>query len=272
MLFQAALFGLSTVIFSHFYLPGNVTETLWWNLMCSGTCLNVILLKSSKADTKDEKTQKYLASLYILSTTVRSLFPRIDVERICFFDSFLSTTFIGRILATVGEMSFSLQVSLILLSLARKLNVKSTLPFIIPPAIGVAQMLCWFGVLTTNQLFHCFEESIWTICFALVIPLLLKLLGKTKNSTMRYKLVCCAVVIMLYVIYMVFIDVPMYYRRYGENEELNTEYLSLMEGIKDTMSCKMVTKSYKTWKEDAVWMIGYFIFCPLISVQLIKAI
>ena len=271
MIFQAALFGLANVLLSHFYLSVNVVETLWWNLMCFGTYLNLLLLCRSTPNTKDEKRQKYLSSLFVLSTTIRSIFPRIDVERICFFDSFLSTTIVGRSLATVGEVSFSLQISLGLLALMRDLNVQSPLTYIIPPAISIAQVLCWIGVLTTNQSFHCFEESIWAICMALLIPLLLKLLDKTKNDEMRYKLIGCTVVVILYVIYMVFIDVPMYYRRYAENEDLHIEYLSLTDGIEDAMSCKTITKSYEVWKEDSVWMIGYFTFCSLISVGLIKA-
>ena len=271
MFIHAVVFGLATMLFSHFWFPVSVEETLWWHLMCCGTYFNVMLLSTISPTTNDEKKQKYLSSLFLLSTSIRSLFPRIDVERICYFDTFISTTIVGRTLATVGEVAFSLQISLAMLRLMKELDVRSFVPYVITPAITVAQVLCWCGVLTTNQLFHCFEESIWTIFMFLLIPLTFRLMRKTECNKVYYKLMGCMTLLTIYVIYMAFIDVPMYYKRYIHNEKQNVSYLSLKEGIADSTSCKVVTQSYYVWKEDSIWMIGYFIFCSLISIGLIKS-
>merc|ERR1712018_357666 len=141
----------------------------------------------------------------------------------------------------------------------KPLLIHSTLPKILPPAICAAQILCWFGVLTTNQLFHVFEESIWAETFAMIIPLLVKLSRMPENSGRQKKLLACVIIYVIYVMYMLLVDIPMYYRRYAENNELGVQYLSLREGVYDAMSCKMVTAKYEVWKEDAIWMIGYFV-------------
>ena len=262
--------GIVHAIFSHYYLSVDVIETWWWNLLCCGTFVNIILLVKSQPKTDHEKNQKYLSAIFITSTTVRSLFPRIDVERICFFDSFLSTTIVGRSLATVGEISFSLQISLSVLFFLKEAQARSILPYLIPPLICVAQILCWFGVLTTNQLYHCFEESIWAGCMAMLIPILVRISRRIPDTETQLKLIVCTVITIIYVIYMVMIDVPMYYGRYIENEKLNLEYLSLRDGLEDSMACKLIDNSYRIWKEDSIWMIGYFVFCSYLSVQMIN--
>ena len=66
------------------------------------------------------------------------------------------------------------------------------------------------------------------------------------------------------------IDIPMYYRRYEENNDTGVQYLTLRDGLYDAMKCKLVTTEYEVWKEDAVWMIGYFVFGSLISVGMIN--
>ena len=247
------------------------TETFWWHCLCTGILVNIVLWLKSEATTNHEKRQKLLSFLFILANTIRSVFPRIDVERICYFDSFLSTTIVGRSFATVAEIALSLQIASSLLHIMKDLTIRSSLPYIIPPAICIAQILCWIGVLTTNQLFHVFEESIWAGVFALLIPLLLQLSKKTANEQLRSNLLWCTIVASMYVIYMVSIDIPMYYGRYVENKKHNIPYLTLTEGIYDTLSCKRVTKSYEVWKEDAVWMYGYFVFGSLISVEMINS-
>ena len=266
----ALVIGIFSVLLSHWYMSLDFMETFWWNILCTGIVVNIVLLVKCEATTIHEKRQKFLSFLFILSNTIRSVFPRIDVERICYFDSILSTTVVGRSFATVAEIALSLQIATSLLHIMKDSTVRSSLPYIMPPAICIAQILCWIGVLTTNQLFHVFEESIWASFFAMLIPLLLQLSRRTTNTETQNKLLGCTIIATIYVIYMVSVDIPMYYGRYVENKKLNIQYLSMTEGIHDAASCKRVTKSYEVWKEDSVWMIGYFVFGSLISVGMIN--
>ena len=270
MYYLILVLGICSAILTHAYFSDNPEEIIWWNFLCSGVFLSIVLLVSRKTRTKHESQQKLFATLFILSNTVRSIFPRIDVERICYVDNIWSTTIVGRSFATIGEVALSLQIANSLLHTMKPLAVQSILPYILPPAIFVAQILCWFGVLTTNQLFHVFEESIWAGVSAMIIPLLLKLVKKTEDSKIQKKLLAFVIIDTVYVIYMLLVDIPMYYRRYTENNESGYQYLSLREGLYDAMSCKLVTTKYEVWKEDAMWMIGYFVFGSFISVGMIN--
>ena len=49
-------------------------------------------------------TNKYARYFYI-NCLIRGFFPRVDVSRTCFFGGFISSVFVGRALATVGELS-----------------------------------------------------------------------------------------------------------------------------------------------------------------------
>ena len=51
---------------------------------------------------------------YVLGCSIRALMPRVDVERICWYDTWWSCTFIGRILATLAELSYMSQLTLVL--------------------------------------------------------------------------------------------------------------------------------------------------------------
>ena len=273
MLIISSLFGLFSIAISELFFSIELVEGLWWNILCVGSFVSILQLIQCDTKTNEEKRQKFLSGLFLTSTTIRSIFPRIDVERICFFDHFLSTAFVGRSLATVGEISFSLQISFVVLGMMKKStnDYHSIIPYIIPPFICGAQLLCWFGITTTNQLFHCFEESIWAAMIAMLIPVLLRISRNIEDNEKRNKVIVGIVGSIIYVIYMILVDVPMYYRRYNENESINTKYFSLQDGLEDSMYCKEVTKSYDVWKEDAVWMFGYFVICSLISVQMVKA-
>ena len=270
MFYVILILGIFSGLLSSLYSFDNLEETIWWHFLCLGIFLSNILLLKKKANTRHEKRQKVLSFLFILSNTVRSIFPRIDVERICYFDHFLSTTIVGRSFATVGEISLSFQIAFGLLFLMKQQEQSSLLPYILPPAISCAQILCWFGVLTTNQFFHVCEESIWAVAFALMIPLLIQLHRKAKETERKKKLMGCVILALIYVVYMFIVDVPMYYRRFSENNLSQVRYLSLREGIFDAMSCNLVTTKYEVWKEDSIWMIGYFVFGSLVSIGLIN--
>ena len=270
MFYIILILGISIALISNSYFSDDPEDTIWWHFLCLGVFINIILWFKQKAKTEYERRQKLFSFLFILSNTVRSIFPRIDVERVCYFDNFLSTTIVGRSFATVGEISLSLQIAFGLLLLTKEHGLPSIFPYVLPPAISFAQILCWCGVLTTNQLFHVFEESIWAIGIASIIPLLIKLQRKTTENGRKKKLTGCVIIASLYVMYMFLVDIPMYYRRYLENNTSHVKYLSLKEGAYDAMSCNLVTTKYNVWKEDSVWMIGYFVFGSLISVGMIN--
>src|ERR1700743_2893306 len=95
----------------------------------------------------------------------RSVLPRADVQRICLFDHWLSSVFVGRSVATVAEICFVAQWAIILTQLGNLVNAETTLnvAWVIVPLIVVAECFSWYAVLTTNFLFNAIENSIWAV-------------------------------------------------------------------------------------------------------------
>lgn len=246
---------------------------LWWLFLCLSTILNIIFLYRSNPDSEYSYYSKILSILYITSTSLRAIFPRIDVERICYFDTFISSTFIGRLFATFGEIAFALQITITLMFFCKQLNLKELLLplYLFPIWITIAQVFCWTGVITKKQSYHCIEETIWTLSVIfLIIPTMLIIYVKTKNQNLKQGLLIAIILSVCYVIFMITYDIPMYYKRYLKDEKNGIKYLNFTEGVKDSMFCKKVSREWKIWKEDSYWMLGYFSIGTLISIFLIE--
>jgi len=50
-----------------------------------------------------------LCAAYVFGCAFRSFLPRADVQRICLFDTWLSSVVVGRTVATVAEICFAVQ-------------------------------------------------------------------------------------------------------------------------------------------------------------------
>ena len=55
-----------------------------------------------------------LCAAYVFGCAFRSFLPRADVQRICLFDTWLSSVIVGRTVATVAEVCFAAQWAIIL--------------------------------------------------------------------------------------------------------------------------------------------------------------
>ena len=55
-----------------------------------------------------------LCAAYVFGCAFRSFLPRADVQRICLFDTWLSSVMIGRSVATVAEVCFAAQWAIVL--------------------------------------------------------------------------------------------------------------------------------------------------------------
>ncbi len=63
-----------------------------------------------------------LCAVYVLVCAFRSAMPRADVQRICLFDTWLSSVMVGRSVATVAELCFAAQWAIVLRTLSRLAN------------------------------------------------------------------------------------------------------------------------------------------------------
>src|ERR1700749_1122360 len=111
-----------------------------------------------------------LCAGYVFGCAFRSLLPRADVQRICLFDTWLSSVMVGRSVATVAELCFAAQWALILNKLGTMTGAETTVnvALMIVPLLVVAECLSWYAVLTTNYIGNAVENSLWAVAFFLV--------------------------------------------------------------------------------------------------------
>ena len=100
----------------------------------------------------------------------RSLLPRADVQRICLFDTWLSSVVVGRSVATVAEVAFAAQWAIILHQLGTMTGADTTVnaAWVIVPLILIAECFSWHAVLTTNYRGNAIENSIWAVTFFII--------------------------------------------------------------------------------------------------------
>ena len=204
---------------------------IWWFILCLNALWTMFIVYTQNYD--------IYARIFVTACGIRGIWPRQYVDRICLFPTWLSYPFVGRCLATIGEIAFAYQLSLV-----------TKQPLIL--WLGIfAQFVCWAGIITTNYNFHAYEEILWlmigTIC------------AVSSN-------ILVAIIAFVYVLFMYFVDIPMYHNRHVEDTVSNKSYLS-WDGFKDSLTCKF-DNTYKVWKSEMLWMLGYFIIGTRISMYL----
>ena len=108
-----------------------------------------------------------LSAAYVFGCAFRSFLPRADVQRICLFDTWLSSVAVGRSVATVAEVCFAAQWTMILLQLGTMSGATTAVnaAWVIVPLILIAECFSWHAVVTTNYLGNAIENSIWAVAF-----------------------------------------------------------------------------------------------------------
>jgi hypothetical protein len=284
---------------------------VWWLSLSLVACTNVYLLARGIGRQQQQQLQNnsddvcYLrdmrrcACMFTASCAVRSFWPRVDVERTCFFDSIMSTTLVGRSFAFCAEMCFAWQLSSVLARIGVDLQrasgssgrsngfalVRGVAAGVFP-VLCVAQGCCWSGVLTKVQMWHALEESLWMLSVGAValscaflsfklwqLPHEAGISDDTKWQLSDIKLLthgfaCCG---LAFVCFMVRVDIPMYYHRYYEDEARGAIYFTRMEGLLDAMVCHSIRRDLPTWREEIPWMSGYFSVCVWFSIWLVRA-
>ena len=276
--------------------PADEYNSVLWNLLLSGASLvNVVLLIryvliphlwmgkflnfSQFPSVKHVgsnfwrlvyKYRYLLGALYVFACGVRSWWPRHDSDRHCFVDHWMSYVFVGRSLATIAELAYCAQLCLIVITLTEDVSLATGL-FI---ANICAQTCCWYTVLTQDQRGHTVEESIWTLsavvlCYKLLIQFdpCKSHLSPDAHSFLRSLKVAGPG----YILFMVLVDVPMYFNRYLADTAAHRQYLGIWEGVLDTLHCVTVSKKDAYWTAEMPWMSLYFTVAVWSSVWMASA-
>lgn len=231
-----------------------------------------------------EKKITLFAITYALICTVRTTFPKKDLARTCFFDTRLSYPLFGRAIATIAELCFTKLLVSIFGKIFNDINkqqnnlskISSKLIKIIFPTIILAQIFSWMGCLTKNNLWNATEESLWTFSFLILLVISIStynnmflLENTTKNESIKTFLLYFIFASVIYIGFMMWVDIPMYLNR-SKKYKHPKKKISLLGYVKDMAQCKKVTKSYNDWKDDMPWLTGYFTFAVWSSILMVK--
>ena len=243
---------------------------LWWYALSAVAVLNLGLWTVSAAAFFRRRTRdaaRYggrwphvlLSAGYMLGCAFRSVLPRADVQRICVYDSWLSSVFVGRSVATFAELCFAAQWALLLRELSREHahDTAALLSRMVFPLIVVAELFSWYAVLTTSYLGNTVEQSIWTATVSLIAVALVPLWRSSEGAQRRF-LSSSIVGSIAFVAFMCTVDVPMYFSRWLSDEASGRTYMTFAEGLHDVSSRWVVTYDVQTWREEIAWMSLYF--------------
>src|SRR5262249_57494215 len=89
---------------------------VWWSALCAVSVFNIcgwrlsaaaLARRKATAEPADylfQRRQLVLSAVYVFGCAFRSILPRADVQRIGLFDTWVSSVFVGRTVATVAEL------------------------------------------------------------------------------------------------------------------------------------------------------------------------
>jgi hypothetical protein len=253
---------------------------IWWCCLAVVSAVNIALWLRLHAYTNTAAIRSsagilaveplvLLAAAYVFGCAFRSILPRADVQRICLFDTWLSSVMVGRSVATVAELCFAAQWAIVLRELGRITHSDTTknIAGAIVPLIALAECCSWYAVISTNFLGNVLENSIWTVTFSLIAVALLRLLPSFRGPV-QIALAAAAAGVACYIVFMSTIDVPMYFARWQADQADGKPLLGLFSGLYDLATRWVVTRDIGPWQNEIAWMSLYFTVAVWTSLML----
>jgi len=247
----------------------------WWALLRAIAVLNILIWAYTCAPLAGGGTllsyQVALSGVYVAVCAFRSWLPRIDLERWCLIDSPLSSMFLGRTAATVAEVAFAAQVAICLHRVGELSGLVwiEQVSYAVVPLLALAQCFCWYSVITLNHMGHAIEQSLWTLTMAGVGLCLAGAISRLSGGVLLFAWIG-AIFSMVFVLFMSFVDVPMYLRRWRAGRLERRAYLSLREGVRDALYRRITTRDWATWRPEVAWLTSYFSVAVWLSIALVQ--
>jgi hypothetical protein len=242
---------------------------IWWGFLLVASTANVglfLLLHSRYRGLLLRQRERlqiellvFLCAAYVFGCAFRSVLPRADVQRICLFDTWLSSVLVGRSVATVAEVCFVIQWAIVLRQLANLANsdMARNISRAIVPLILVAECCSWYAVITTSYLGNTIENSLWAVAFLLIGAALLRLLHEFRGIV-QFAIGSALLGIAGYLAFLMIIDVPMYFARWQADVATGKQLLGILSGLHDIATHWAVTHDFAHWRDEIAWMSLYF--------------
>jgi len=256
----------------------------WWSLLCGLAVFNTLAWSISALYLHRRRTlmrrevfsarrlQLLLSAVYVFGCAFRSAFPVFDIPRLCVVDSWLSSVIVGRSVATCAELCFAAQWAAML----REASGVTGSPLgrfasrAVLPLIALAEVCSWYSVLTTSNIGHVAEESIWGLS-AMLLAATTFVIWPRCATPRRPLLAAWCVSAAAYATYMLLVDVPRYWYRWIADRSSGRHYLSLSQGVHDAAAHWLVSYRWDQWKGEVIWMSLYFSVAVWLSIALIHA-
>lgn len=253
----------------------------WWMALCATALVNVFgwawsarrLARRAAQMPAEFRASRWLlhwlSAGYVLGCGFRSIFPMVDVPRICLHDMWISRIAVGRTIATAAELCLALQWALLLREAGAGGGAAARAGRLIVPVIALAEIFSWGAVITSNYLLHAVENSLWTLAAALALAAFLSLRPRAETDAARF-FAAASVGAGVYVAYMVTVDVPMYLSRW-HTEVAGDGSPPLAQGLRTLLERCVVEPRWVAWREDVLWLSLYFTVAVWVSIALAHA-
>jgi len=243
---------------------------IWWSFLVAVSSANIalwLMLHRRLRNTAIAPRRRILGlelmvllcAAYVFGCAFRSLLPRADVQRICLFDTWLSSIVVGRLVATIAEVCFAMQWAIVLRQLGQltQSDMVQRIARLVVPFIVTAEICSWYAVITTSYFGNTIENSIWAITFLLIAAALVRLMTDFHGA-MRWAIGATVAGIACYLAFLVTIDVPMYFARWQVDQASGKPLLDIVSGFHDVSTRWIVTHDVAHWQQEFAWMALYF--------------
>jgi hypothetical protein len=236
---------------------------VWLGFLIAVAVLNIVLWVSlarfPPLRTRYAETQLLLSGVYVGVCGFRSIFPRVDLERVCLWDTWLSAILLGRVVATVAEVCFALQCALFVQRLAEIVRIPAlnAAADTFMPLVIIAELACWYAVLSLNHIGHAVEESLWALMM-LALSAATGTAALAARGPLRVMLLLCFLTYGVGAALTTVFDVRMYLRRWRTHA--SERQLTLAAGFHDSRRRWHATSAWGVWREEVAWMTLYFSF------------
>jgi len=241
----------------------------WWSLLSVVSAINIAAwvalyryFETAQAgapgNASGMELMLLLCAAYVFGCAFRSFLPRADVQRICLFDTWLSSVTVGRSVATVAEVCFAAQWAIFLHQFGAMsgAEVAVNAAWLIVPLILIAECFSWHAVLTRHYLGNAIENSIWAVTFLIVAIGICRLLPEF-DGVLRAALIVAVIGITGYLAFLATVDVPMYLARWRADAANGNRRMRALEGLRDASRRWIVTHDITEWKDEIAWMSLY---------------
>src|SRR5262249_37834471 len=123
------------------------------------------------------------------------------------------------------------------------------------PIVMLAELVCWYAVLSLNHIGHAIEESLWAVLMALLATAF-GAAAFAAQGPLRVMLIAGFLVYGVGAGVTLAFDVRMYVCRWGR--QAAGGYLPLATGLRDSRRRRHPTLAWDVWRAEAPWMTVYF--------------